>query len=93
MGRRSKKGRYRFSDICLLVSELKLRSAGAGYNFLQGGVNFFQQVAGLHAFGKQGPVGALQAGALDEGADIKIELIVWFSGNWIHYTTVCGVHT
>jgi hypothetical protein len=36
---------------------------------------------------------ALQAGALNEGADFKIELIVYFLGHWFHfmYTIVAAI--
>lgn len=63
----------------------KLRPAGARHDFLQNGVNFLQQVAGLHAAGKNGSVETLPAGAFHEGADFKIELIIWFLGHWFHF--------
>jgi hypothetical protein len=51
-------------------------------------MNFVQKAAGLHAAGKQRPVVAVQAGALDEGADFKIEFIVYFLGHWFHYRII-----
>ena len=46
----------------------------------------------MHALRKQGSERAIQTGALDEGADVKIELIVRFFGNWIHLLIVHNVH-
>lgn len=40
------------SDICALLSVMKLSAAGARYSFCQDSMNFFQQAAGLHASGK-----------------------------------------
>jgi hypothetical protein len=64
------------SVLCRLFSEKKLPPAGAGYDFPQYGVDFFQQVASLHAIWKRLSVMTLQAGALDEIADFKIVLII-----------------
>ncbi len=48
-------------------------------------MNFVQQTAGLNAAGKQRSVAALPAGALYQGADFKIELIVYFLGHGFHF--------
>ena len=45
----------------------------------------------MHAFREQGSVRAMQTGTFDEGADVKIELIVWFFGNWVHLLIVSCV--
>ena len=68
-----------------LSLEDKLRPAGAGYGFCQNRMNFVEQATGLHAAGKQRSVAALPAGALDQGADFKIESIVYFLGHGFHF--------
>jgi hypothetical protein len=74
------------SSIFSLTSNLKkLRPAGAGYGFGQDSMNFVQKATGLHTSGKQLSVVAVQAGTLYEGADFKIELIVYFLGHWFHF--------
>ena len=67
---------------------MKLRPAGAGYRFCQSRLNIIQQAARLHAAREQRSGGAIQTGALDERADVKIELIVRFFGNWMHLSIV-----
>jgi hypothetical protein len=53
-------------------------------------VNFFKISAGVHAFGEQGSKRAIQAGTLDERADLEIKLIIWFFGNGVHCLIVCN---
>jgi hypothetical protein len=70
----------------------KLRATGAGHDFLEGGMNFFQICAGVHTFGEYGSKRAIQAGTLDERADLEIKLIVWFSGNGVHCLFACYLY-
>jgi hypothetical protein len=60
----------------LLFSVRKLRSTGAGYGFRQNSMNLIQQVAGVRTLWKRLSVVTLQAGALDQIADFKVELII-----------------
>ena len=48
-------------------------------------MNFVEQTTGLHAAGKQRSEAALAAGALYQGADFKIESIVYFLGHGFHF--------
>jgi hypothetical protein len=68
----------------------KLPPAGAGYGFGQNSMNFVKKATGLHALRKQRSVVTIQAGTLYKGADLKIELIVYFLGHWFHY--ICHNH-
>jgi hypothetical protein len=48
-------------------------------------VNLVKEAAGLHAAGKERPIGAFQAWTFYEGADLKIELIVYFFCHGFHF--------
>ena len=47
-------------------------------------MNSLQEAAGLHAAGKERPVGAFQAWTFYKGADFEIELIVYFFCHGFH---------
>ena len=48
-------------------------------------MNLLQEAAGLHAAGKERPIGAFQAWTFYKGADFKIELIVYFFCHGFHF--------
>ena len=62
--------------LCPLTSAKRLHPAGAGYGFRQNSMNLIQQVAGVHTLWKRLPVVTLQAGAFDQIANFKVELII-----------------